>query len=418
MFDSDFSEENSKLWYLDVIIFYNFSNTKMSYTKTQIKRANLAGKGAFLLTGIGIAPWASIMPFVKENLNLNELYYTFLLLSFGIGAVIGMPLAGPLSKKFGVKRVLTLSFISLFVCVATISIPCINYISCALVICIWGASLGVTEVANNIHGTYFEEISKEHMLSGFHAFETIGCLLAAFLFPFLLVLDIQVFYVSLCVCIPAILLSLCIDHGLLNTHGIKEENTIKQTQKTPICTLIIASGLACMLMYLCEGLVYDWSGIYLFDKCSISLNTASLGYVFFQITVALFRIKGDMLITLLGARKVLVIGSLFAFICLYLISLCHNPYVVIALFALLGICVANVVPVIISNVAQNCGQDKAKAISIVGTIGYAGVMIGPAVLGLIASIVSLDAIFAFSGFLMIVMGILCFAALRHKSLTN
>lgn len=389
----------------------------MTYTKLQIDRAKLAGKGAFLLTGMGIAPWASIMPFVKENLNLNELYYTFLLLSFGIGAVIGMPLAGPLSKKFGVKRVLTVSFVSLFICVASISIPFINYISCALVICIWGASLGVTEVANNIHGTYFEEISKEHMLSGFHAYETIGCLLAAFVFPILLVLDMKVFYVSLSVCIPAVLLSLCIDHGLLNTHGIKEEKTPKSTKKLQVRTLIIVSGLACMLMYLCEGLVYDWSGVYLFDKCSVSLSTASLGYVFFQITVALFRIKGDTLITLIGPSKVLVIGSFFAFISLVLISLCHNPYVVIALFALLGICVANVVPVIISNAANNCGDDKAKAISLVGTLGYAGVMIGPAVLGFIASIVSLDAIFAFSGFLMIVMGALCFVALKHKNKT-
>ena len=72
----------------------------------------------------------------------------------------------------------------------------------------------------------------------------------------------------------------------------------------------------------------------------------------------------------------------------------------------------------ISNAAQNCGEDKAKAISLVGTLGYAGVMIGPAVLGFIASIVSLDAIFAFSGFLMIVMGALCFVALKHKSKVN
>ncbi|MBQ2381946.1 MAG: MFS transporter [Succinivibrio sp.] len=390
----------------------------MNYSLSQIKRAKIAGKGAFLLTGMGIAPWASIMPFVKDNLELNELYYTFLLLCFGIGAVVGMPLAGPLSKKFGVKRVLTLSFVSLFICVAAISIPSIDYISCALVIVIWGASLGVTEVANNIHGTYFEEISKEHMLSGFHAFETIGCLLAAFVFPILLVLDIQVFYVSLCVCIPSVILSLCIDRGLLNTHGIKEEKSKNNVQKLPVRTLIVVSGFACMLMYLCEGLVYDWSGVYLFDKCKVSLNTASLGYVFFQITVALFRLKGDLLINLIGPTKVLVIGSIFAFISLFLISLSHNPYVVIVLFALLGICVANIVPVIISNAAQNCGEDKAKAISLVGTLGYAGVMIGPAVLGFIASIVSLDAIFAFSGFLMIVMGALCFVALKHKSKVN
>ena len=390
----------------------------MNYSLSQIKRAKIAGKGAFLLTGMGIAPWASIMPFVKDNLELNELYYTFLLLCFGIGAVVGMPLAGPLSKKFGVKRVLTLSFVSLFICVAAISIPSIDYISCALVIVIWGASLGVTEVANNIHGTYFEEISKEHMLSGFHAFETIGCLLAAFVFPILLVLDIQVFYVSLCVCIPSVILSLCIDRGLLNTHGIKEEKSKNNVQKLPVRTLIVVSGFACMLMYLCEGLVYDWSGVYLFDKCKVSLNTASLGYVFFQITVALFRLKGDLLINLIGPTKVLVIGSIFAFISLFLISLSHNPYVVIVLFALLGICVANIVPVIISNAAQNCGEDKAKAISLVGTLGYAGVMVGPAVLGFIASIFSLDAIFAFSGFLMIVMGALCFVALKHKSKVN
>lgn len=396
---------------------------------TMYEQSKLAGKLSFLLTGIGMAPWAAIMPYVKDRLSLDDIFYAQLLLSFGIGAVIGMPIAGILCKRFGVKNVIILALVLLFLTVLTISSSTIGYVPAIVAVTLWGFFIGLLEVANNIYGTYFEDLTKQHLLSGIQAYATIGCIFSAIIYPVMLPMGLSPFSVSVMITIPCLLLIVYCHRHLINTHGQRTDKTKEDMSKknvTPDTSVlnykdnftkfhIVMAGIACLLMFLCEGMVYDWSGVYLNVKCNVSLELAAIGYAIFQCAVAFMRLIGDRLVTKIGGTKLLCTGSLIACVTLQFIAFHHDAVVVISCFAIAGLALGNVVPVIISTVAKNCGKNKSAAISTVGTIGYSGVLIGPALLGLLADKFGLEMIFSFVGALTIVMCVLCWYILRQHS---
>lgn len=386
-----------------------------------------AGKLSFLLTGIGMAPWAAIMPYVKDRLSLDDIFYAQLLLSFGIGAVIGMPLAGILCKRFGVKNAIISALVLLFLTVLAISSPTIGYVPAIAAVTLWGFFIGLLEVANNIYGTFFEDLTKQHLLSGFQAYATIGCIFSATVYPVLLPSGLSPFSVSFSITIPCLLLIFFCYKHLINTHGQRSDNNSKTNNSEAADNTIVIvkesfnkfhivmAGNACLLMFLCEGMVYDWSGVYLNVKCNVSLEIAAIGYAIFQLAVAIMRLLGDRLVSKIGGTKLLCTGSIIAFITLQFIAFHHEAIVVITSFAIAGLALGNVVPVIISTVAKNCGKNKSAAISTVGTIGYSGVLIGPALLGLLADRFGLEMIFSFVGILTLVMCVLCWYILRSDS---
>ncbi len=393
------------------------------------EQSKLAGKLSFLLTGIGMAPWAALMPYVKDRLSLDDIFYAQLLLSFGIGAVIGMPLAGILCKRFGVKNVIILALVLLFMTVIAISSPTIGYVPAIVAVTLWGFFIGLLEVANNIYGTFFEDLTKQHLLSGFQAYATIGCIFSAVIYPVLLPMGLSPLSVTVMISIPCLLLIIYCHRHLINTHGQRtdktKENMAKENDAPDTLVLtskdnftkfhIVMAGIACLLMFLCEGMVYDWSGVYLNVKCNVSLEVAAIGYAIFQCSVAFMRLIGDRLVSKIGGTKLLCTGSLIACVTLQFIAFHHDATVVISCFAIAGLALGNVVPVIISTVAKNCGKNKSAAISTVGTIGYSGVLIGPALLGLLADRFGLEMIFSFVGALTIVMCVLCWYILRQHS---
>lgn len=388
-------------------------------------KSKTAGRLSFLLTGVGMAPWAAVMPYVKDRLSLDEILYARLLLTFGVGAVLGMPLAGILCKRFGIKKVIELSLMMLFATVLVISSSKIGYLTAVLTVTLWGFFIGLLEVANNIYGTFFEDLTKQRLLSGFQAYATIGCIFSAVIYPVLLPTGLTPFDVSVLISLPSLLLVVYIVRHLIDTHGQRSSGSEKSsadlnddtviTVKNTFSKLhIVTAGIACLLMFLCEGMVYDWSGVYLNVKCGVSLELAATGYAIFQCAVAFMRLLGDRLTVRFGGIRLLCTGSMIAFISLQFIAFHHNAISVIACFAITGFALGNVVPVIISAVARNCGSNKSGAISTVGTIGYAGVLLGPALLGLLADRFGLDMIFSFVGCLTLLMGTLCFYILKEK----
>ena len=370
---------------------------------TLLQKATIAGKVSFLNSGIGIAPWAATMPYVIERLNLTQSSYTMLLLAFGVGAVTGMPATGKLIRFFGVRPVLSLSFILLFLSMTAAASPCFDFISMLFISYLWGASLGISEVANNVHATYFEEISRKDLLSKFHGYQTLGSIIIAVIYPALLYAGICLFILSASICIIGLMLMLYAHGKLLNTHGQKTDKNKNENRNDLGIMILISAGTACALMFLSEGLIYDWSSVYLHRKCSVPLELDSTGYMIFQISVALARFSGAKLIGIFGKKKLLCSGSIISMIALFLCVHTTNPLIMLILFFFFFIGLANIVPIVISETARKCTKDKAKAIAVVGTIGYSGVLLGPAVLGFIAAYFSLEGIFLMTSVLMLLL---------------
>lgn len=144
-------------------------------------------------------------------------------------------------------------------------------------------------------------------------------------------------------------------------------------------------------MFLSEGAVLDWSAVFLSTVRHADPATAGLGYVAFAVTMTLGRLTGDRVVQALGAFRVVVCGALVAASGFALVVMAASPLAGLAGFALVGAGAANVVPVMFSAAGRQHDMPTHLAVAAVTTMGYAGVLLGPAALGFVASLTSLAA---------------------------
>ena len=66
----------------------------------------------------------------------------------------------------------------------------------------------------------------------------------------------------------------------------------------------------------------------------------------------------------------------------------------------------------LSETARISGVNQGKAISFVGTLGYSGLLLGPGVLGMVATLCGLRGMFIFTASLVFGLGLMSFYILR------
>jgi MFS family permease len=95
------------------------------------------------------------------------------------------------------------------------------------------------------------------------------------------------------------------------------------------------------------------------------------------------RFSGNFIIQRIGRRWTITAGAFVAASGFFLVTLLANPVGSVFGFALIGLGAANVVPLIFS-LASESGGALGSNISFVSTLGYTGILTGPAVIGFVA----------------------------------
>lgn len=338
---------------------------------------------AFFIAGFGTSAWAPMVPFVKEHLALQEGYLGLLLLCLGAGSILTMPVAGVLTSRAGCRKVML--FATLVICA---SLPLLTQMSSAaglgLALFIFGAGVGALDCAVNIQATILERSSTRPLMSGFHGLFSLGGLAGAGSVSALLSLGWSLLMVTVAVVIViALLLSVSIRHCL--AYGGSNSGAAFGLPKG----VVFYIGIVCFILFLTEGAVLDWSAVFLTDVRDMSPAHAGLGYAAFAATMTIGRLTGDRLIQFLGARFTVLAGALLAaagLLCATLI-----PFWGFALlgYALLGIGCANIVPVMFSLAGKQTVMPESIAVPAISSMGYAGILMGPAFIGFVAQGLSL-----------------------------
>ncbi len=350
------------------------NNTSKTRTATRIM---------FLSAGMITAAWASIIPYVKYNVQISDGVIGGLLLCLGAGALAGMPLAGICAARYGCKRILIVSvacFATLFLLIPLVS----NIASLIVILFLFGMSIGLTDCAMNLQAVVVEKASEKPLMSGFHGFYSLGGMVGALVMTSQLSFDVPVFIA--CVVTAALVLALLVYSrgGLLNN---------AQDSSGPIMimprSIVVLIGLVCGILFLSEGTVLDWSGIYLTEFLDVETSKAGLGVASFSVAMTVGRLTGDKIVSSLGPRKVINVGAITA-IAGFLITL-HTGSMQLAMlgYALVGFGCANIVPIMFSATGKQDVMPESMAVTAVSTLGYAGVLAGPALVGFGAELFSL-----------------------------
>ena len=355
----------------------------------KMRRRLFAARAGFFTGGFTVASWAPIIPFVQTELSLEPAVLGTLLFGLGIGSFFGMPIAGTVSTRFGNRAALAASgVLSCLLLVVLAMIPGFR-IECAALL-LYGVTLGCLEVSANIYGAQLEKEAGHPLMSGLHAAYSVGEVVSAGAITGLLVLGVPLLWVvgGLMVVLAAVLLWAL--SGVSPAEGrsaAKSEGMVF----APARGRILMLSLVCMSVFLAEGAMLDWSAIYVHQVGGVDLKAAGVGYTLFVIAMAIARLMGDRMVERFGRARVLVTGMLLNIGTLVAMVLTDSPVVLFVM----GLGIANIAPVLISAASSVKGCDPTSAITTVTTIGYGGLMAGPALLGFIAQHKSLETAFLF-----------------------
>jgi permease of the major facilitator superfamily protein len=157
--------------------------------------------------------------------------------------------------------------------------------------------------------------------------------------------------------------------------------------------IIVFIGIAAFIAFLSEGAVMDWSGVYLTTVRGFDLALAGVGFSVFSAAMFLMRLLGDAVVQRLGQRRVAVGGALLACAGILLVMFAPVDALLYAGFFAIGIGAANIVPVFFSLMGKQNVMPIGAAVSAVSTMGYLGILAGPAAIGLVSHLVNLQAAF-------------------------
>lgn len=347
----------------------------------------LATRLSFLVAGFGIACWAPLVPFAKARLAVDDGILGILLLCLGIGSVAAMLLTGVLSARYGSKPIIIaggLGLAGLLPSLAVAGTP----LTLGLSLLAFGAALGSIDVAMNIHAVEVERAAGRPLMSGFHALFSIGGFAGSAAMTTLLSLHIDAF-ASCLICSALMLIAMILAWPrLLRT---------AQAQHGPLVVMprgivLLLAALAAVT-FLVEGAMLDWGALLVVGAGLVTEAQGGLGYMLFSIAMTAGRLGGDAVVARSGDRATLVLGSLLAIAGFAVLLLASHAMVAMAGFGLIGLGASNLVPILFRRAGAQDAMPVGLAVAAVTTAGYAGVLLGPAGVGLIAKAAGLPVAF-------------------------
>ncbi|WP_376088679.1 MFS transporter [Roseomonas sp. CCTCC AB2023176] len=353
-------------------------------SRGELGGARLGTTLVFLVTGIGTGAWAASLPAFQSRLGLSEGALSIALLAFAAGAVLSMPVAGLLAPRLGTGR--ATRWLGLAFAAATLLPPLAGGLaSLSVLALLLGAAMGATDVAMNAHASHVESRWDGAIMSSFHAAFSAGGLVGAGLGAGIAWLGGAEGWIMA----GAGLLCLALVGAAWPRIGPGEAGGGGPAFRLPgraALGLGAAAG-ACMVA---EGAMADWSAVYLSTVAKASPPVAAAGYAVFSAAMVLGRLTGDRIVRALGPARVAAGGGALAALGYALAA--ATPELAIAGCALIGLGLSNIVPVLFS-AAGRLGPSPATGIAMVATAGYAGFLLGPPVVGGIASVTGLRAAF-------------------------
>lgn len=350
-----------------------------------------------------------MVPFAKARLGLDEAQLGIVLLCMGLGSTGAMPLAGFFTHRFGNRRVMTIS--GALVCVAlpllTVA-PSAVALGAALVL--FGGALGVTDVAMNAHAVDVEKLHRRPVMSGFHGLFSVGGLAGSAGMTALLGVGAPLG--GSAVAVSILLLAIVATQRRKLLVAVPVEASAQRSMFAMPSATVLLLGLLCLVVFLAEGAMLDWSAVFLRSVRGFEISGAGLGYAAFSVAMATGRLLGDRITTALGPARVVRYGGLVAASGFALATLLPWAATSLAGFVLVGLGASNIVPVLFSAAGRLPGTTPGISIAMVTALGYAGMLAGPAVIGFVAHASSLP--IALSGIAVLLVAVSACAAIARR----
>ncbi len=346
----------------------------------------------FILNGLLYGIWASRIPAIASQHQLDKASLGLLLLALATGAILSFPLAGRWTDQYGsapITKKIAVAYAAALVGLALA--PNVWLLACALFL--FGATHGSMDVAMNAWAGEVERHMARPVMSSFHAMWSVGAGVGAA--SGYAAANLQASPQDHFIVMATLSLAITLPWAMISWQSTRHEK--QDGAKGPLFPLpkgaLVLVGIVAFCASLGEGAMADWSAIFLVSVAQADEATAALGFSVFSVAMVIMRLAADQLVQKIGPAQAARIGGLLAGLGVSLAIFISQQEVILIGFALMGLGYAVLFPLAFSRAANDGSLSPGAAIASVATLGYGGLLLGPVIIGFVAEISSLQIAF-------------------------
>jgi MFS family permease len=347
--------------------------------------ARLSIGAFFFIAGLCFSSWASRIPDIKSHLKLSDGGLGAVLFALPVGLMVSLPFSGWLVHRFGSRKMVLLSAVLYPLVLSTIGLVQETW-HLVVILFVFGLMGNLYNIAVNTQAVSLEVFYGRSIMASFHGIWSLAGFTGASIGTLMINFRLSPF-THFCIISGTALILI----SLLYRNTLQQDinaDTDRPLFAKPDATLL-KLGLIALCCMVCEGAMFDWSGVYFQKVVEAPKGLITLGYTAFMCTMAAGRFAGDKMVTRLGTLRMLQVSGL-VIACGLAIAITFPTLVTATLgFMLVGIGVSSVVPLVYSTAGKSTVFSPGVALAAVSTIGYLGFLAGPPMIGFIADFSSL-----------------------------
>jgi MFS family permease len=301
------------------------------------------------------------------------------LFALPVGLMASLPLSGWLVTRFGSKRMLLIGAVCYPVILCLLGL--VNHVwQLVTVLFFFGIFGNLLNISVNTQAVGVEAMYGRSVMASFHGVWSLAgfagasagtLMIADHVPPVLHFVSIS----ALAIIAAFVFYKYCLEKDL--PHDTSQPLFVMPDKS------LMSLGLIALCCMICEGSMFDWSGVYFKKEVAGAALVPTLGYVAFMCAMATGRFLGDWLATKTGVKRLLQMSGAVIATGLMLAVIFPNLVTATAGFLLVGFGVSSVVPLVYS------AAGRSGTMAAVSTIGYFGFLFGPPLIGFIAQAASL-----------------------------
>ena len=341
--------------------------------------------GAFLML-FQIGVYFVYIPWNVDRLQISESELGLGLLVFGISNLISNQISGRyIVPNIGTKNSMVLGlFIVAFCPLILVSVP--NYLFFLLAYIPLGIGVGLFHPSAQTQISMIESKTSRIITPAYQAAFSAGSLVGAIAAAFFIKNIID----------PRLIFSFSGSMLILGSITIFRQGlarSLEVLEKTPRFKLpknnILIFGFLLMMNYATMGIILDWSALWLTLDLMAPLFIGGIIIIVFNIGEIVSRLLASNLIRLSSERFVGGYLSVFSGIILFLSIMTSNLYVIVVGMLIFGFGTANFVAIAIRQAILVTDEPIPLTVSNLVTLGFAGFIFGPALVGYLAEFLGL-----------------------------
>jgi len=333
----------------------------------------------FAVSSLLFGSWVAAIPAVKERFQFTDAGLGLSLLLSPLGAITGVLISTRVFSTISAGKWMLIGYLSLCV----IMLLQINAVNKAM---LWGClyAFGIISflngVASNAVVSIMEKKYNRLLMSSCHALYSLGGAISAGLAVAMMYVGIvpgwQIIIIS-----GIIMIVLMINKPLLLAH----QDIIHSGAGLQLPSLsVLGISFICMILFMAEGCVADWSGIYFKEVLNAPKEWLSLGYGGFALAMTVGRLNGDAIVAKTGSKKTVVVGCMMAALGFAMVVLANHIFVALAGYVIIGLGCSGIVPILFRASAAIPGLSRVEGFAMVTTGGLIGFLAGPSLIGFLS----------------------------------